>query len=433
MLARRTVLVWAMLLVALPASAEWRLDIESKTVAGGTTGVTLDFTGYWDLPITNLTLPLRVKTIDQNAFWTGELPYDTGGIAVSHPHVNGVTWNWVQLWGLLAEEVRPGVPSSPCDPAGDVGYNGVSPDHFVINVASTGAAEDPAPDGRIYLTITFDVGPEGGQFAFDTACFTAQLPSIYLIDNAFPPVNHSDETTFNRGILTVVGDADNDGVPDPDDNCIDTPNPNQANSDSDGFGDACDNCPFDDNPDQLDVDNDGVGDFCDNCPADPNPDQTDIDGDGIGIACDDCVDTDNDGYGDPEFPDNVCAVDNCPFVFNPDQADRNGDGQGDACDCQCANAGDLNRDGSVDPVDFVVLVMYIFMGQDVRGDFPTCPYGLGDWDCGGNIDPLDMVWCSIYIYKGVDVPACDPCECNSYPDDCDWTPPRISTLSNPSH
>ena len=59
--------------------------------------------------------------------------------------------------------------------------------------------------------------------------------------------------------------------------CIDT--------DGDGKCDSEDNCPNTPNPDQADADGDGVGDACDNCVNAPNPDQADADGDGIGDAC----------------------------------------------------------------------------------------------------------------------------------------------------
>lgn len=57
-------------------------------------------------------------------------------------------------------------------------------------------------------------------------------------------------------------DADGDGVPDVDDNCPQTANPDQADTDGDGVGDACDNCHRH-NPDQADHDGDGIGDLCD--------------------------------------------------------------------------------------------------------------------------------------------------------------------------
>ncbi|MCA9545743.1 MAG: thrombospondin type 3 repeat-containing protein, partial [Myxococcales bacterium] len=65
-------------------------------------------------------------------------------------------------------------------------------------------------------------------------------------------------------------DTDGDGILDPNDNCPDVANPNQADFDLDGLGDACD----------PDDDGDGVPDAGDNCPQVSNPDQVDTDGDG---------------------------------------------------------------------------------------------------------------------------------------------------------
>ena len=134
-------------------------------------------------------------------------------------------------------------------------------------------------------------------------------------------------------------DADQDGIPDDDDNCPLTYNPGQQDWDGDDIGDVCDDC--------TDLDNDGYGDLgyaantceTDNCPSVYNPTQTDEDGDGIGDVCDDCIDFDGDGYGDPGYAGNACAEDNCPGVYNPDQDDADGDGIGDSCD-ECTDTDD---------------------------------------------------------------------------------------------
>lgn len=84
--------------------------------------------------------------------------------------------------------------------------------------------------------------------------------------------------TTNDGSITILLDSDGDGIPDADDNCPFTPNPDQADTDGDGVGDACDNCPLIFNSNQADVDGDGVGDACDN----------DIDDDGIPNESDPC-------------------------------------------------------------------------------------------------------------------------------------------------
>jgi hypothetical protein len=148
------------------------------------------------------------------------------------------------------------------------------------------------------------------------------------------------------GTLTSA-DCDQDGMPDPTDNCVCISNPGQQDTDGDGVGDVCDNCVFTPNRDQSDVDADGRGDVCDNCPMVANTNQADGDADGVGDVCDNCPtvantdqrDSDGDGDGD------VC--DNCPTVSNPDQADGDADGRGDVCDnCPTvSNPDQADRDG----------------------------------------------------------------------------------------
>lgn len=79
---------------------------------------------------------------------------------------------------------------------------------------------------------------------------------------------------------TCDDDIDGDSVPNSDDNCPETGNPEQADQDGDGIGDSCDD----------DIDGDGVLNGDDNCPENDNPDQADQDGDGVGDTCDDEID-----------------------------------------------------------------------------------------------------------------------------------------------
>jgi Zn-dependent metalloprotease len=83
----------------------------------------------------------------------------------------------------------------------------------------------------------------------------------------------------------ILGDKDGDLIADGDDNCVDTSNPEQADSDSDGEGNSCDE----------DDDNDGVLDTADAFSLDAS-ESVDTDGDGIGNNADE--DDDGDGYSD---------------------------------------------------------------------------------------------------------------------------------------
>jgi hypothetical protein len=74
----------------------------------------------------------------------------------------------------------------------------------------------------------------------------------------------SPEQIFQQ-LIERLPDVDGDGVPDRDDNCPLTPNPDQLDMDGDFVGDVCDNCPLVSNMDQSDVDGDGRGDACDPC------------------------------------------------------------------------------------------------------------------------------------------------------------------------
>ncbi|UCE18935.1 MAG: SBBP repeat-containing protein [Gemmatimonadota bacterium] len=199
-------------------------------------------------------------------------------------------------------------------------------------------------------------------------------------------------------------DEDGDDSGDFCDNCPDDSNPDQEDADHDGRGDVCDPCPHDPdndadedelcadedncshdyNPDQLDSDEDSAGDICDNCPESANPDQMDADNDDFGDVCDSCTDTDGDGFGNPDYPDNTCESDNCPGTYNPDQEDGDGDGVGDACEFM---QGDINGDGNTDVLDALAVVNHI-LGTD-----PLIEDSFNRADCNGDggVDILDAL------------------------------------------
>jgi hypothetical protein len=199
--------VVCLMLVSADALAEWRVSVESKGVALNETGVTLGISASWDYALGGFTVPLVVRELSTGSFWTGALPYDTNGISYYHPSFLGVTWHWATLWANLVEEVRPGIPTGVCDPNGDSGYDGVSPDHFVVNASGSAAGEPAKPTGALVVTLTFDVSGSAGQFEFDTACFNNSLFTIFMIDNNFPPVDHgpegTGETSFDKGVISI--------------------------------------------------------------------------------------------------------------------------------------------------------------------------------------------------------------------------------------
>ena len=201
--------VAATLFCSTYALGGWVITYPDTTVEPNST-VEYRLFGEWDLGLVVLAVPTVVRELDPGAFWTGTLPVDTMGGTPTN-----IQWNWaVPNWANLIQEFRCGVPSG-CPAEGDIGYDGVSPDHFSISAQGM-FNEDPAPAGRDFLSMTFDVTGTAGRFEFDTACFTFSLNTIYMLDVNYQ--DHGCNTTglcdmlFTKGTITVgaadPGDAD---------------------------------------------------------------------------------------------------------------------------------------------------------------------------------------------------------------------------------
>lgn len=102
--------------------------------------------------------------------------------------------------------------------------------------------------GSIAFTIAPGIAPQDDPLIFDQPQFSgARGAALGVLDN---------------GLISII-DPDGDGIPNPDDNCPDLANGDQADSDGEGVGDACDNCIDFANADQVDSDQDGFGNQCD--------------------------------------------------------------------------------------------------------------------------------------------------------------------------
>lgn len=268
---------------------------------------------------------------------------------------------------------------------------------------------DAYHDNTVLFNTMFDFTCTGGEWHI-----AASIDSLPVIGNLYLCL-----ADFNPYSMLASDDIDGDGIPNLEDNCACTPNPNQEDSDHDGYGDACDNCRYHYNPQQLDSDEDGIGNECDNCPGTANSDQLDRDGDGVGDVCDLCPDEFNpkqefafvgdeivgidcnpdiDGDGIPNEEDDDMDGDgwpndrdNCPRHFNPNQSDSDGDGIGDVCDnCPlnynpipegATHQEDMDYDGLGDACDDDI------DGDGIPNEVDNCPYhynpGQEDEDCNG--------------------------------------------------
>ncbi len=193
-----------------------------------------------------------------------------------------------------------------------------------LSVSLDASASSDA-DGTIVSYQWVITGPVSASFNEDTplSSFDFTTPGIYTV--SLTVVDNDGAISTNTATATITAenapDADEDGIPDADDNCPNDANPGQEDLDLDGIGDVCD----------PDIDGDGTINEEDCAPLDA----------ALAIEQTYYADADEDGFGDPNASQVSCGqlagyvldnTDNCPDTANPDQADLDNDGIGDVCD-----------------------------------------------------------------------------------------------------
>ena len=108
-----------------------------------------------------------------------------------------------------------------------------------------GYAAGRSLSGIVVVSNGFYVTNEGGQTADEKSTYgRTDAESGNLGDQFYTDLTHDDnEPILFAGSPPPPPDADNDGIPDATDNCVNTPNPDQADTDGDGIGNVCDPCP----------------------------------------------------------------------------------------------------------------------------------------------------------------------------------------------
>jgi hypothetical protein len=139
-----------------------------------------------------------------------------------------------------------------------------------------------------------------------------------------------------------------------------------------------------------------------------------------------CVDSDGDGYGDPEISANTCPLDFCPYVFNFDQTESDGDGVGDVCDncpetynpdqadddddgvgnvCEYV-CGDATNDGNVNILDITFLIAYLYMSGSAPEYLIACDVNGSGTVENPQVNILDITYLIAYLYMSGPAPNC---------------------------
>ncbi|RMG89170.1 MAG: tandem-95 repeat protein, partial [Candidatus Dadabacteria bacterium] len=155
--------------------------------------------------------------------------------------------------------LEPGADLELTGGAVDVTWEDADPDSNATISLYYQPADGSAAAGSVATGIEEDPDGNGAdRYLWDVAGLEPDTYRVFLeIDDG-----EYTATSDCPGRVTVLPDADGDGVADAADNCPFTANADQADGDGDGVGDACDNCPAVANADQADSDANGVGDAC---------------------------------------------------------------------------------------------------------------------------------------------------------------------------
>ncbi|SHJ75385.1 Por secretion system C-terminal sorting domain-containing protein [Maribacter aquivivus] len=219
----------------------------------------------------------------------------------------------------------------------------------------------PTSNEMLDLGIRVESGQTGDRILLDNTIIKANVTAVGDDDNDgiintndnCPNTPAGDTVDENGCTVTAVTDSDNDGVADTDDDCPNTPSGDTVDengctittitdSDNDGVADAEDDCPNTPTGDTVDAngctvttvtdsDNDGVTDTDDDCPNTPSGDTVDENGCTVTTI----TDSDNDGVAD--------ANDDCPNTPTGDTVDENG--------CTITTVTDSDNDGVADTED----------------------------------------------------------------------------------
>lgn len=325
----------------------------------GTNGGPLNDTWEWDGTLWQQ----RTSTYPPSARSGHAMVYDRNhGVSVLFGGQDNQTWIWNGATWMMAN--TPVAPSARIRHA--MAYDQVRGTTLLFG-GSTGRQETWEWDGWNWKQLDLSLTPPLA--ALVTMAYDIQNRMAVLFLTVVPASPNSGTWHF----AINQNDADDDGLGDICDNCINQPNPEQVDDDTDGVGNECDNCIDQPNPEQTDGDNDGLGDLCDNCPAQPNPEQLDEDTDGVGDECDLCPGT---------IPGFGVDADGCPAAIT----------------------GDFNRDGDVDPGDFAQFQSYA-TGPGLACTGEACA---ADFDADTDIDQDDF---AIFqrCYSGENNPANPAC------------------------